>query len=106
MLVNRGFYTPWLVCRALDCGFFEFLRAIYLRPVVIALPVLALASLAKVYGLDGSSWLEIIAGSGGIALLYGMLAFFFCIERSHRGLFLSKIPFLTPALRDALGGSS
>jgi O-antigen/teichoic acid export membrane protein len=105
MLVNRGFYTPWLVCRALDFGFFEFLRSIYLRPVLIGLPVLALAYLAKVHGLGGSTWLEVIAGSGGIALLYGILAFFFCIERSHRGLFVSKVPFLTPALRDALGRS-
>ncbi len=102
MLLNRGLYTPWLVCRALDFGFVEYMRSIYLRPMLIGLPVLALAYAAKLYGLGGATWLELIAGSGCIALVYMVLAFYTCIERSHRGLFVSRIPFLTPALRDAL----
>src|SRR5204863_8180939 len=34
MLLNRGLYTPWLVCRALEFPFTDFLRLIYLRPLL------------------------------------------------------------------------
>jgi len=79
----------------------EFLRSIYLRPVLIALPVVALASLAQVYGLGGSSWLEVIAAREASPCCNSILAFFFCIERSHRGLFRLQDPL--PAPRAARG---
>src|SRR5205823_2474402 len=70
MILNRGLYTPWLVCRALDFGFFHYLQEIYMRPVLIGMPVLAVAYGVKRYGLAGGTWLELIAGSGCIGLLY------------------------------------
>ena len=39
-MLNRGFFTPWLLCRHLGAPLGSYLRAIYVRPVVTALPVL------------------------------------------------------------------
>ena len=31
-VANRGLYVPWLVCRALDSSFVNYMQGIYLRP--------------------------------------------------------------------------
>jgi O-antigen/teichoic acid export membrane protein len=102
MLLVRGLYTPWLVCRALDFGFVAYVRSIYLRAILTAIPILAMAYICKLNWIPGNTWPELIAGSCGIGLLYMGSAFFTCIEPEHRGLFLSKVPFFGATLRNAL----
>jgi len=92
MILVRGVYTPWLVCRSLDFSFFGYLRLIYLRPIVTGLPVFALAWLVKTHWLAGRTWWELVTMAGLIGLLYEALALFTCIEREHRSLLLSHIP--------------
>lgn len=101
MLLVRGIYTPLLVCRSLNCGFFGYLRRIYLRPIVTALPVFALAWIIKTYWLPGRTWLELVGVAMMIGLLYMALALFTCIEREHRGLLLSHIPLVGARLAAA-----
>lgn len=102
MILNRGFYTPWLVCHALRCPFINFMRLIYLRPLLTAIPVLLIAYLGKFYWLSGNTWPELIIGSGTISLLYAALAFLTSIEPEHRVLFISGIPYIGTPLRNAL----
>ena len=102
MLLVRGLYTPLLVCRGLHFSFFAYLQRIYLRPILTALPVLALAWIAKTYGLAGRTWLELISMAVLISVLYGALALFTCVERPHRGLLLSHIPWVGMRLAAAV----
>src|SRR5262249_48111541 len=67
MLLNRGLYTPWLVCRALDFPLLDYLRSIYLRPTLTGAPILILAYAGKLKWIPGNTWPELIAGAGSIA---------------------------------------
>ena len=96
MVLIRGLYTPWLVCQTLDFGFLAYMRQVYLRPALTALPILALGYGAKLKWLGGNTWPELIVGSGAIGLLYMGVAFFTCIDREHRGLFLSRLRISLP----------
>jgi len=94
MLAIRGVYTPWLVSRHLEFGFFEYMRRIYTRPILTALPIGLAAWLVKVRWLAGRTWFELIAASLLIGVSYSALALFTCIERQHRGLLLARIPLV------------
>src|SRR5258708_30826956 len=59
-VLNRGLYVPWLVCRALDSSFLGYMRGIYLRPVLTAIPVLLVAQMLKTAGLSGQTWPQLI----------------------------------------------
>ncbi len=101
MLLVRGIYTPLLVCRSLDFSFFGYLRRIYVRPIATGVPVFALAWIMKTNWIPGRTWLELVGMAALIGLLYGALALFTCIEREHRGLLLSHIPFVGARLAAA-----
>ena len=47
MLSIRGIYTPYLVCKSLDASLAEYMTAIYLRPMLTAIPVAAAGVLLK-----------------------------------------------------------
>src|SRR3954454_21513771 len=49
MLSIRGIYTPYLVCKSLDASLAEYMIAIYLRPMLTAIPVAVLGVLLKTY---------------------------------------------------------
>lgn len=94
MLLVRGLYTPWLVSRHLEFGFFEYMRRIYIRPILTGVPVGLAAWLLKMRWLPGRTWFDLIAAALLIGVAYGALAIFTCLEREHRGLLLSRIPFV------------
>jgi len=83
MLSIRGLYTPYLVCKNLDASFVDYMLAIYLRPLLTALPVAAVGMLLKSY-LPGGNLIELLAVSGSIGVMYFGLAFFTCFETNHR----------------------
>jgi len=94
MLAVRGVYTPWLVSRHLEFSFFEYMRRIYTRPILTAIPIGLVAWLVKVRWLAGRTWFDLIAATLLIGVSYAALALFTCIEREHRGLLLARIPFV------------
>lgn len=99
MLLFRGLLTPWLVCRSLDFPFLTYMHMIYLRPLLAALPVLALAYASKRWWISGETWMGLILISTILGSLYVVLAFFVCVARKHRHIFLSRIPILGGPLR-------
>jgi O-antigen/teichoic acid export membrane protein len=86
MLSVRGLYVPWLVCRTLGISIGGYLTAIYMRPLLVALPVWVAAWFVKIRWLAGRSWLELILAAALIAASYLSVAWFACIDKEHRQL--------------------
>ncbi len=91
MIAVRGLYTPWLVCRSLQFPYRTYMRLIYLRPVLTALPLLAAAWWAKHTVLPGSSLLQVIIAAASIAAAYYTAAAMLVVERTHRGMVVSMV---------------
>jgi O-antigen/teichoic acid export membrane protein len=84
LILDRGLWASWLVCRYLGLPYLGYMRDIYVRPLLAAVPVVAGAYLIKLQGLDGATWLEIAAAAILVALGYYGLAFFWCVQPRHR----------------------
>jgi O-antigen/teichoic acid export membrane protein len=102
MLLVRGIYTPVLVCRALESSFTEYMRQIYLRPLLTAVPVALLAGLVKAQWIPGHTWAGLMAATALVGIAYAGLALFTCIEREHRGVLLAHIPLVGEKLAAAV----
>jgi O-antigen/teichoic acid export membrane protein len=98
MIAVRGIYTPWLVSRALECSFLAYMSGIYVRPLLSAVPALAVAYAAKSTILPGQTWPELILAGCLTAGTYLAVALFACIAPHHRALFVGRIPLLGPRL--------
>jgi O-antigen/teichoic acid export membrane protein len=94
MLLVRGIYTPLIVSRSLNFSFFEYMRRIYIRPILTGLPIASMAWALKMRVLPGRTWLDLFAAALLIGLAYSALALFTCIEPEHRSLLLARIPFV------------
>jgi len=102
MLLVRGVYTPLVVSRSLDFSFFEYMRRIYIRPILTGVPIGLAAWFLKTRWLPGSTWFDLLAATVFIGIGYTSLALFTCIEREHRSLLLSRIPFVGGRLAAAV----
>jgi hypothetical protein len=91
MVVDRGIFTPWLLCRHLDFGFGLYMRTIYLRPLLAVLPVVGFAYGLKSAALPGDNLWQVLAAGAAIAAVYYPIAFFFCVDGQHRPLVLRWI---------------
>jgi len=89
MILNRGLLAPWLVSKTLSLGFGRYMGTIYIRPLLAAVPVIAITYLAHATVLPGSNWLQIFAAGALLALLYYALAYLICLDRDHRELLAS-----------------
>lgn len=87
-VLNRGLVTPFLLCRYLDISYARFMGAIYVRPLLLAVPVTAGGLLLK-QQMPGGTWFELLLALGALAAIYYAGAFFVVVEREHRTLFLS-----------------
>jgi O-antigen/teichoic acid export membrane protein len=91
MTLIRGIITPWLVCRQLHFPYFLYMRSIFFRPLITALPVLALLYWLKWNVWPGTSWLQLIAVSGIAGILYYGAAYFSCLEDEHKSLLWNAV---------------
>jgi O-antigen/teichoic acid export membrane protein len=89
MILNRGVFAPWLVCKTLSLGFSQYMGTIYIRPLVVAAPAIALAYLARATILPGVNWFQIFAAGAVLAALYYGIAYLICLDRDHRLLLRS-----------------
>jgi O-antigen/teichoic acid export membrane protein len=96
MIAVRGIYTPWLVSQALETSFVSYMLGIYVRPLMTAVPVVALGWTLKHSVLPGETLPQLIAAGLICSTAYAAIAVFACIEPHHRALFLSRIPVLGP----------
>lgn len=101
MILNRGIFAPWLVSREMRFSYSAFLRAIYGRPVVAAIPTVAVAAAMRSFVLPGRSWSGIAAAAALIAACYYAMAWFLCVPPDHRMLLRA---WMTRALH-ALGAA-
>ncbi len=90
-VLNRGLYVPWLVCRALDSSFPGYMRGIYARPVLTAIPVLLLAQALKAAGVSGQTWPQLILIGALTSAAFYLPAFFTCVTPDHRKLMLHSV---------------
>ncbi len=91
MILNRACLTPLFLCRSLATPWIHYMRAIYLRPLVCALPALALALALRASILPGRSLWELLAAAALIGLAYYPAAFFVCVEPDHRKMLWSLL---------------
>jgi hypothetical protein len=84
MIVSRGLYVPYWVSRYVGLGYLEYLRGIFVRPVLLMAPGAALS-----WGLDRAAgapatWPMVLGGGLLLCVLYYPLAFWFGLEPEHR----------------------
>jgi len=89
MVLNRGLLTPWLVCNALNCGFWPYMRSILTAPLLTSVPVFGLAYWLTFSVLPASTWLHILVLAAVVGGTYYCMAFMTCLEKEHRSAVLA-----------------
>ena len=88
----RGAFLAVLMCRVNGFALADYLRAIYLRPLLTGAPVLALAAAMRLTVLPGTNWPELIAAGALVAIAYFAIAFFSVLDGGSRGQIMMRIP--------------
>jgi len=88
MIVDRGLFAPWLLSKELELSFMDFMLSIYMRPMLIALPVAVLAMWLRTSILPGVNWLQLFSASALVAVAYFIPAFYICLAEHHRTMLL------------------
>ena len=86
MMLVRGGITPWLVCRQLQYSVVSYFREIFLRPLLMGVPVLMLMWFCKGRFWTGNTWWQLIAATSLTVLTYWGGAYFTCLEPEHRAV--------------------
>jgi hypothetical protein len=60
--------------------------SIYIRPILAALPVIAITYRLRSTILPGASWFQFFAAAALIPALYYSFALLICVDREHRSL--------------------
>ncbi len=89
MILNRGLFVSWLMSRVTKMPLPRYLDGIYRRPLLAALPALALSYGLKGSLLPGRRLVEIFALGIVLGIFYYGVAFSYCLEPEHRVLVLS-----------------
>jgi O-antigen/teichoic acid export membrane protein len=89
-VADRGLFTPWLLCRNLNFSFAAYMRSIYVRPMLTAVPVAALAFWLHRSVIPGDSLMQVLAAACAIAAPHFTLAYFTCLEPHHRRVLLRR----------------
>jgi O-antigen/teichoic acid export membrane protein len=91
MILNRGIYTPWYLCHVLRFPYARYMAGIYTRPLLTAVPLIAVIYLLKAALVPGQSFLEIIVASMVAGVLGWGLSFFTVLQQEHRSLLLQLV---------------
>jgi O-antigen/teichoic acid export membrane protein len=90
-ILNRGLITPWLVCRQLGYSYLRYMAGIYVRPLLAAIPVFALALWMKSFWLSGRTWMDLITAAAILGIAGLPLCLFLCVEPEHRTMLRSTL---------------
>jgi O-antigen/teichoic acid export membrane protein len=90
ILLTRGVAVAALISRVNGFSLVSYLRGIYERPTLVAMPAAVIAAVLHRV-LPGTTWLELFAAAGAIASAYYGLAFFLVLEREHRTPLLARL---------------
>jgi len=66
----RGFYLAVVMCRLNALSVRYYANAIYTRPLLAGIPVLALAAVMRHTVLAGTNWFELITAAAILTLVY------------------------------------
>jgi O-antigen/teichoic acid export membrane protein len=86
MVVNRGLFTSWLFCRGVERSFGAYVRGVYVRPTLAAIPALLVGWGMKLRWLPGRNWVQVLGGMALVAAVYYATAYFTCLEKEHRAI--------------------
>jgi O-antigen/teichoic acid export membrane protein len=89
MLLNRGFFTAWLLSQEIGVAYFRFLWAVY-QPLLMATPVIGLLFALRWTILPGRNWPQLILG-GIIATVCYFPVALMTLRPDHRELLAAKI---------------
>ncbi len=84
MAVNRGLFTPWLLCRHTGANWGAYMWGVYGRPILVTAPVFGLAYWLKPRWLPGQHWGELVAAGVLVGGCFLVLAVRFCLTQEHR----------------------
>jgi O-antigen/teichoic acid export membrane protein len=82
--LTRGLLPAYLLCRFNGFSFPQYMTSIYGLPVVVAVPVFAMAWLLRSTYLPGRGWQELFAAAVSIAATYYGLGLFTYLSPEHR----------------------
>lgn len=88
MVLVRGLFAPWILCRHLRFPFLVYMSSILARPLATALPVWVLLRGLKQWGITGRNWGELVVAGVCTGSAYLGAAYFTCMEAEHRNLVL------------------
>jgi O-antigen/teichoic acid export membrane protein len=89
MILNRGFLAPWLVSKTLSIPFGHYMGSIYVRPLLAAAPVLAIAYALHATVLPGTNLVQVFAVGAIIGSVYYGIAFPLCLDHGHRAMVIA-----------------
>jgi len=92
LMVSRCVYLAVIMCRINRFSVYEYIDAIYTRPLLCAIPVIMVAGLLRFRLLPGRTWFEVIGAGAILASLYFSLAFFAVLDPASRSLILMRVP--------------
>lgn len=91
LMLNRCVYLAILMCRVNGLSIREYMDAIYTRPLLSAVPCVALAMALRLV-MPGRNWFELAASASLVALVYFAVAFFVVLDPVSRQQLLVRIP--------------
>jgi hypothetical protein len=91
MILDRGLWTSFVMCRVVGYSWLAYLKAIYWRPLLCALPVAALMIWLKATVLAAGRWQEFIIAGVLTGVLYSALAWFYCVFPEHRQMAINLV---------------
>lgn len=83
MILNRGILTPYMLCSNLNYPFLRYMKGIYLRALLCAIPVAGIAVWIKLHWIPGRNWSELFFMLGVICCLFYGAAAVLCLEPHH-----------------------
>jgi O-antigen/teichoic acid export membrane protein len=89
---SRGIFLAIAMCRVNDFSLYEYLDAIYTRPLLAGVPVIGLAAALRLVFLPGRNWFELIAAATLIAGVYFAIAFFTVLDSTSRSQIVARVP--------------
>jgi O-antigen/teichoic acid export membrane protein len=84
MILNRAVVTPYMLCRNLNFSFLRYMREIYWRALLSAIPCIGAGFWLKQHWVSGRNWTEVALGLTVICALYYAVALLICVEPEHR----------------------
>ena len=98
-LLVRGAYLAAALCWQNGFPLGRYLREVYGRGLLAAVPVAGVALALRATVLPGAGWGDLLAAGASIFACYAAIAFFWVLEPEHRHQLLSRLPLIRPGGR-------